>query len=212
MRETKASRVYDEVRADIVGGRLAPGSVLDEGELAAAFEVSRTPVREALRALQRDGLVRSGARRQLFVLDLSEQQREVAALRAALEGTAVTEACTRCTPEDLDDLRLNVIRQRRLARAGNSEGFLELDEEFHRRLAGVARMPVLSMLLGQLGAFVRLARAGEPTETEHMLSLADEHDQIVDLLEARDTKRLRAALLANIDNTPRRAGPARHRS
>ncbi|MGW1076093.1 GntR family transcriptional regulator [Streptomyces sp. NPDC002537] len=203
-RATKASRVYAALREDILTARLAAGSVLDEAELAQVFNVSRTPVREALRSLQRDGLLLVGARRQLFVLDASERRREVLLLREALEGAATVEACRRVEPEDLDELRLAVIKQRRIARSSDPGDFFRLDEEFHRTLAAVARMPLLSQLLDQLGAFVHLARIGESTDREHMLGVADEHERLIDLLEDRDALTLRTALVAHIHDPRQR--------
>ncbi|MDX2394083.1 GntR family transcriptional regulator [Streptomyces sp. DK15] len=208
-RATKASRVYAALREEILSGRLGAGAVLDEADLAGSFEVSRTPVREALRSLQQDGLLLDGPRRQLFVIDVSEHRREVVLLREALEGAATVEACRRLEPADLDGLRLTVIRQRRAARSQDTDEFFRLDEEFHRALAGVARMPLLSMLLGQLGAFVHLARAGQATDTDHMLGVAEEHERLVDLLEARDALTLRAALTTHIhDLAPRHTAGA----
>lgn len=210
-RATKANRVYAALREDVLSGRLCAGAVLDEAALALSFEVSRTPVREALRSLQRDGLLLEGARRQLFVIDVSEHRREVVLLREALESAATVEACRRLEPADLDGLRLAVIRQRRAARAGDAQEFFRLDEEFHRALAGVARMPLLSMLLGRLGAFVHLARADQATGTGHMLGVAGEHERLLDLLEERDALTLRAALITHIhDLAPRHPAGAPH--
>ncbi|WP_307831810.1 GntR family transcriptional regulator [Prauserella cavernicola] len=207
---TKVDQVYRALRDDILAHRAEQGAALDEAALAGSFGVSRTPVREALRLLQSEGLLVAGPRRQLFVVDLSDRhRREVAILRDALEGSAAVEACEQRRPEDLDALRLLVLKQRRAARSADAEAFLGLDEEFHRDLAGVARMPTLSTLLGHLGAFVRLARIGEPTGADHMLGLADEHDHLLDLLEARDAEGLRTALSTHIHDTGQRsAGPA----
>ena len=205
---TKADRIHDALRRDIIAGRFGQGVPLDEAALAETFGVSRTPVREALRRLQSEGLLVAGSRRQLFVVDLSEShRREVAILREALEGTAAAEACMRREPDDLDQLRVAIMRQRRAARADDADTFLGLDETFHRQLAAVARMPTLSLLLDQLGPFVRLARIAVPTGADHMLGLIAEHEQLVDLLEQRDAESLRTALSHHIHST----GP-RHRT
>lgn len=203
---TKAGRIHDALREDIVAGRREQGSVLDEVELAATFGASRTPVREALRRLQSEGLLTVGSRRRMCVVDLSPSHRqEVALVREALECTAATQACGCREPEDLDRLRVAVLRQRRVARDGDVAGFLALDEAFHRELAALARMPTLSLLLDQLGAFVRLARVAIPTDPAHMLALTEEHDHLLDLLEERDAPALRAALGEHIRTTaPRR--------
>lgn len=209
---TKADTIHGALRDDIAAGRRAQGSVLDEAELAAAFGASRTPVREALRRLQSEGLLQAGSRRQMRVVDLSDDRaaahrREVALLREALEGVAAGEACAVHEPGDVDRLRAAVHRQRRVAGTGDVDAFLALDEEFHRELAALARMPTLSLLLAQLGPFVRLARRSVPTGRGHMRGLADEHERLLDLLEDRDPAALRAALAVHITDTGPRGGP-----
>ncbi|ANY08499.1 GntR family transcriptional regulator [Pseudonocardia sp. HH130630-07] len=210
---TKADTIHDALRDEIVAGRRAQGSVLDEAELAESFGASRTPVREALRRLQSEGLLTSGSRRQMRVVDLSGHRsdgyrREIALLRVSLEGTAAAEACAVHTDDEIDPLRVAVLRQRRTAATGDVEAFLALDEEFHRALAALARMPTLTLLLDQLGPFVRLARQGVPTDTAHMVALADEHERLLDLLAARDPEPLRAALAEHIHDV----GPRERRT
>lgn len=202
MTSTKADRVREAVLADIMSGALMPGSTLDEVVLAQQHSVSRTPVREALRRLQSDGLLETGARRQLLVVDVSvEHRREITTLRVALEGAASEAACELRDEEDLDRLDLLLLKQRWAADAGEAETFLRLDEEFHLALAGAARMPTLSRMLGQLGAFVRLGRLGEPTTKAHMLGLVREHEELVSLLRSRTPAKLRTTLATHIEQT-----------
>ncbi|GAA4116800.1 hypothetical protein GCM10022415_14020 [Knoellia locipacati] len=199
---SKADRVRQAVLADILSGAVAPGTPLDEVALAQQHDVSRTPVREALRALQGDGLLEVGPRRQLLVVDVSpERRREVTTLRVALEGAATAAACERRDEDDLDRLELLLLKQGRAAGAGDAETFLRLDEEFHLALAGAARMPTLSRMLEQLGAFVRLGRLGEATTTPHMHGLVGEHEELVSLLRSRRAARLRSALATHIEQT-----------
>lgn len=202
---TKAGRVHEALRAAILSGALAAGEAVDEVATAAEHEVSRTPVREALRALTSEGLLVPGPRRQLRVVDVSpEHRREVTSLRVALETTAAEQACARRTADDVDRLRLLVARQRRAAKGGDALTFLEADEAFHRALAEVAAMPTLMLLLDQLGAFVRLARLGQPTPSRHMLGLTREHDHLLDLLEEGDGDTLAATLAEHIRSTAQR--------
>lgn len=199
---TKAGRVHDALREAILSGLLAAGDTIDEVATAAEHAVSRTPVREALRTLTSEGLLVPGPRRQLQVVDVSPEHRnEVTSLRAALEGAATERSCARRTPDDVDGLRLLIARQRREAKGGEPMAFLEADEAFHRALAEIAAMPTLMQLLDQLGAFVRLARVGEPTPQRHMLALTREHEELVDLLEAGDPDALASALDSHIRST-----------
>lgn len=202
MTSTKADRVREAVLADIMSGALTPGSTLDEVVLAEQHSVSRTPVREALRRLQSDGLLQTGPRRQLLVVDVSpEHRREITTLRIALEGAAMTTACRVRSEDDLDGLELLLLKQRRAAEAHDAEAFMRLDEEFHLTLAGTARMPTLSRMLGQLGAFVRLVRLGEVTDRPHMLGLVREHEELVSLLTLRKHAKLRTTLATHIEQT-----------
>ncbi|MGD7705515.1 GntR family transcriptional regulator [Microlunatus sp. Y2014] len=202
---TKSDRVRDGVRADIVSGALVAGAVLDEVALAEQYEVSRTPVREALRSLAADGLLVGGPRRQQVVVDVTQRHRdEITVLRTALEQAAVDEACRRVTDDDLDGLHLMLIRQRRMAEAGDAASFLSEDERFHKSFSEVARMPLLSRFLEQLGPFVRLARLDISTDRTHLAGLVVEHEQLVELLEAGESVALRTALAEHIGNTARR--------
>ena len=100
---TKAGRVHEVIRTDILTGRLAAGDTVDEFLTAAEHEVSRTPVREALRALTSEGLLVPGPRRQLRVVDVSpEHRREITSLRVALERTAAEPACARRSTEEVE--------------------------------------------------------------------------------------------------------------
>ncbi|MFW5470673.1 GntR family transcriptional regulator [Knoellia sp. CPCC 206435] len=203
---TKAERVRRAVLDDIMSGALAAGSPLDEVVLAEQHSVSRTPVREALRRLQSDGLLETGPRRQLLVVDVSpEHRREITTLRVALEAAATQQACATRDDDDLDRLELLVLKQRRAADAAEAETFLRLDEEFHLALAGAARMPTLSRMLAQLGAFVRLGRLGEATTTTHMRGLVREHEHLVSLLRSRSADTLRSTLTTHIERTDPRA-------
>jgi DNA-binding GntR family transcriptional regulator len=182
------------IRDGILRGDLPVGSVLNETALATSLESSRTPVRQALRLLLQEGLVEVGARRQLIVRGLSDEHRdEILLIRSALETAAVRRACEVMTLEEIDYLRPLLIQQRRAARAEDEDAFLDLDEEFHLRIAEGARLPMLRRYLEQLRGFVRLLRLGSRRSAEQLLHVAAEHEEIVDALESRDAE---AAIVA----------------
>ena len=104
-RASGAQLVYGELRERILNLSLEPGARLHEAELAAELAVSRTPLREALRMLLAEDLVEQLPTGGMLVrrLDLQDM-RELYAVRAALEGLAVREACQRLTDADLEVL------------------------------------------------------------------------------------------------------------
>jgi GntR family transcriptional regulator, rspAB operon transcriptional repressor len=186
---------YDYIRDGILRGDFPVGNVLPEGEIANTLGYSRTPVRHALGRLLHEGLAEVGPRRQLLVRGFTPERRaEVLALREALESISVRHACLVMTDEDVDRLRLLLLRQRRAARARAEEDFIELDEEFHLSIAEGARLPILLGFLGQLRGFVRVLRLGTMRHPDHLSQVVLEHDRIVDAIERRDTDAAEALL------------------
>jgi DNA-binding GntR family transcriptional regulator len=144
-------------------------------------------VRQALGLLLQEGLVEVGRRRQLVVRGFSPAHRaEILMLREALESVAVRRACEVMEIDDVDYLRLLLIRQRRAADEGREDDFIDLDEEFHLRIAAGARLPILHRVLGQLRGFVRVVRLGARRPPDVLAQVVKEHEGIVDALERRD--------------------------
>lgn len=188
-------RAYDYIRDGILRGEFPVGSVLPEGEIAEHLGQSRTPIRHALGRLLHEGLVEVGARRQLIVRGFTPEHRaEVLALREALEAISVRRACEVMTIEDVDRLRLLLIRQRRAADALNEDDFIERDEEFHLTIAEAARLPILVGFLGQLRGFVRVLRLGTVRHPSHLSQVVSEHERILDAIERHDADGAEALL------------------
>jgi DNA-binding GntR family transcriptional regulator len=188
-------RAYVYLRDAILRGELPVGRVLVESEIATSLQQSRTPVRQALGLLLQEGLVEVGRRRQLVVRGFTPEHRsEILMLREALEGVAVRRACETMAIEDVDYLRLLLIRQRRAAEDGSEDDFIDLDEEFHLGIAAGARLPILHRVLGQLRGFVRVVRLGERRPPHMLARVVQEHEGIVDAIERRDAVRALKAL------------------
>jgi DNA-binding GntR family transcriptional regulator len=188
-------RAYWHVRSGILRGDLPPGTVLTEAELARAIGGSRTPVRQALGRLLQEGLIEIGPRRQSIVRGFTHDHREEMLLvREALEGVAVKRACAVMQLTDIDELRLLIIRQRRAAASGLDEDFIDLDEQFHLKIAEGARLPILHAFLGQLRGFVRVARVGVTRPSPVLDEVVAEHERIVDAIEARNPAAALSAL------------------
>ncbi len=192
-------RAYHYVRDAIMRGDLPTGSVLAESEIARTLGSSRTPVRHALGLLLKEGLLEVGSRRQVIVRGFTPEHRaEILLLREALESVAVKRACEVMEAEDLDYLRLLIIRQQRAAREGRNDDFLDLDEEFHLRIVEAARLPILHAVLTQLRGFVRVARLGARRPPGVLAQVSAEHERIVDALERRDVEAALAALTEHL--------------
>lgn len=201
-RQPADARAYEELRTAIVRGRLAPGTVLVEAELAGALGISRTPVRAALQTLLSEHLVETGPRRQIFVRTVTPgQRREVFLLRESLECLSVSEACRLMTNDEVDRLYLLLRRQRRIAAEDDVEAFIDLDDQFHLGIARAAHLPMLERFLDQIRALNRLMGLRAVTREGRVETVIAEHERIVDALEARDPEAARAAITDHLAKT-----------
>jgi DNA-binding GntR family transcriptional regulator len=195
-------RAYTHIRSGILNGDLAPGARLAEKDVASTLGISRTPVRQALRRLLQEDLVEVGYRRQITVRGVSpETRREVFMIREALERVAVTEACRVMPIEEIDYLRLLLMRQQRAADAGDSREIIDLDDEFHQRIAAGGRLPTVAKFLSHLRAFVRLMGIEAIAQPGRIGAVISEHERVVDALESRDAEVAVEAMLEHIRHT-----------
>jgi DNA-binding GntR family transcriptional regulator/quercetin dioxygenase-like cupin family protein len=197
-----AQYAYERVRGQVLRGALAAGAVLNEGVLARELAISKTPVRQALRALLQEGLLEVGPRRQMVVRGVSrDHRRELLEIREALERISVGHACQSIHVDDVDYLRILIRRQRRAADAGDEEAFIELDEELHLRIAAASDLHLVPKFLSQLRGFVRLMRLGSKRYPGHLYRVIEEHEAIVDALERRDQTAALSALHVHLHTT-----------
>jgi DNA-binding GntR family transcriptional regulator len=188
-------KAYDHVRGSILRGDLSVGTIIAEARLADELGISKTPMRQALQLLRTEGLLEVGPRRQLVVRGFSAGHRnEVLRIREALEEIAVETACRVMTLEQIDQLQLTLLRQKRAADAHNEEDFLVLDEQFHVMIARGANLPIVAQLLEQMRGFARLMRLGRSQPPEHLQDILAEHTRIVMALEERDVSAALRAL------------------
>jgi DNA-binding GntR family transcriptional regulator len=204
---------YRYVRDGIMHGVFPTGSILAETEIAHALGSSRTPVRQALGLLLKEGLLEVGSRRQVIVRGFTEEHRaEILLLREVLEGVSVTRASAVISDDDVDYLRLLLARQRRAAKNGDNELFIDLDEEFHLKIVEAARLPILHGMLSQLRGFVRVARLDAVRPPSVLAQVTAEHKRLVDALERHDAAGAVKALTDHLHKSdyaishPRRRG------
>ena len=203
LRET----VYEQLRADVISCKLAPGAEIREAELAARFDMSKSPVRDALMRLEREGLVITLPRQGYRVAPVAlGDVLDMFHLRAALERACIERIVARATDEQLKSLDMF----RRFVASKWEGGFVAFNRAFHRRIAelgGNARMrDQLNDLIDQLERAVQVSvantRQGDPQV------LVNEHVQIIDALQARALKRAQRLAERHIAQAGRRVSNA----
>lgn len=181
-----ADEVADRIREAIFGGAYAPGEQLREVELSGEMDVSRGPVREALRVLEREGLVRCAWHRGTTVTTLStEDVAELHSLRGALEDLAVREVIARASDEDLASVAKTADM---MERAVDAHEMVRWDIAFHDAVFAAAGHRRLADAWDGIRCQVHLfllTRIGRSTEG-YLDCIPREHRELVAALRARD--------------------------
>ncbi len=179
--------VHERLRAMILNGELAPGSVVPQAEMARRLGVSRTPMREAFRLLQEEGLIssRPDQRARVRTVD-AEDVDELFGARIMLETLAVKVTTSTLTTEDLDRMEAALQRMRALSGGEDVDAWHAAHKEFHRiptQAVGEHLERMLASLAEQSERYVRLGQLGLPGSC----SRSDEgHEALLAALRAKD--------------------------
>ena len=201
---TLTERVYEVIRNQILNQELPPGTWLKDSELAGSLGISNTPVREALRRLEAEGLVETIPRRGTFVKSLS--QPEVMGLyevREALETLAVRLTATRAGDALLQEIARTAELHRQMVHHGDPNRYLELDRRFHELIAEGANNPILSAMLRMLADRIHIVRRMDLGQRQDELS-GQEHCEIATALLQRDAERTARLMEHHIRSHSRR--------
>ena len=183
--------VYEELREDIVNGKYEAGAPLVETTLAAEFNVSRTPIREALRRLEQDGLVERGARGMHVRSRSPEEILEIYEVRITLEVAATRAAAERRTALDL--ARLEQIHQAMLDTSpADPERMATTNRRFHEIVWSMSHNATLIDLLDRLHAHLIRYRETTLTHADRWQIVLDEHAEMIDAIKTGDADRAAA--------------------
>jgi len=186
---TTADAVYEALRRSILDGELAPGQRLRSDALANELAVSRTPVREALRKLEAEGLVQA-ARSGLVVRALSEEDlHEIFYVREALEGMAARLAAENATRADIEELEALVEDMEAVAARGDIATLRGLTGEFHALVCRASRNRRLIEALAALLDQVRQVRSSTLYMEGRPADAVAEHRGLVQAIAQRDAER-----------------------
>jgi DNA-binding GntR family transcriptional regulator len=194
-----SEEAYDVLRAAILSGRLAPGARLVEADIARQMAISRSPVREAVRKLEREGMVEYKPRRGTVVVGLSRDDvADAYQLRAHLEGYGAGLAATRASDAQLSALDLLIERMRDCAIANDLPGLVEADVEFHRSLCALSGSRRLVQVWESLNPERWTLLSGLRATELSLEQIAERHSPIVVALRAREPERATAIIRAHI--------------
>ncbi len=195
------NELAERLRHLIIEGDLAPGEKLSERDLCSRFAVSRTPLREALKVLSAEGLVRLTPHRGAAVSKLTlEDLEEAFPIMGALEAVAGELACKHINDAEIAQLRTAHAKMITAYKAKDLGGYFTLNERIHETILKAARNPTLAQMQRGLAGRVRRARYMANMSASRWAQAVREHEAILDALERRDGERLAMLLKTHLAN------------
>ncbi len=196
--------VFESIREAIIEGRLKPGERVMEIQLAEKLGVSRTPVREAIRKLELEGLLIMEPRKGAYVADVSLKDIvEVLEVRASLEGLAASLAARRASEEEIEVLRVKAAEFKECIEKNDVQGMINKDTEFHEAILHAAKNKKLTSIIEGLREQVQRFRVTYFTEYNMTTYLANEHKNVLDAIESRDPEKASEYAEQHVENLER---------
>ena len=190
-------RVFNKLREDILSGKYQEHEELKEVAIGEELGVSRTPVREAFRQLELEGLIQIVPNKGAYVTGITAKDvKDIYMIRSYLEGMCARLVTEKITEEQLDELEENVYLASYHASKGHMEQMAELDNRFHHILYEACDSKMLQKLLQDFHEYVMRIRKKTLSTKERGIASNEEHKQIMEAIKQRNAAE--AERLANL--------------
>ncbi|MEW6623921.1 MAG: GntR family transcriptional regulator [Bacillota bacterium] len=191
--------VFNRLLDDILNGVYQPGETLVESKLAEKLGVSRTPIREAIKQLELEGLVTPLPNRRVIVQGVTEKDiDDIYMIRKRLEGLAARWAVANITEEELDDLKKTMDLMEFYTEKGQLEQVQELDAKFHSIIFQASKSKPLRFVLSNFHQFVRKARGDSLMVTGRLHKALEEHRNILKAIISNDPEAAEQAMKRHV--------------
>ncbi len=182
-------RVFHRLREDILNGKYKDHEELKEVAIGEELGVSRTPVREAFRQLELEGLIRIVPNKGAYVTGITAKDvKDIYMIRSSLEGMCARLATEHITKEQLEEMEENIYLASFHASKGHMEQMAELDNRFHHILYEACDSKMLQGLLQDFHQYVIRIRKKTLSTKERGMASNEEHRKIMEAIKAGDPK------------------------
>ena len=180
-------RVFNKLRDDILSGRYAENDELKEVAIGEEMGVSRTPVREAFRQLELEGLIQIVPNKGAYVTGITEEDvKDIYMIRSRLEGLCARWATEHISKEQMDEMEENICLGEFHARKGDLEQLAELDNRFHDIMYEACSSKILEHLLKDFHQYVLRVRKKTLSNVNRGPKSNEEHKKIMEAVKAGD--------------------------
>jgi len=194
-------QVAHRLRQMLVENRIAPGAKLNERELSEVLQVSRTPLREAIKMLAAEGLVELLPNRGAIAVELSETDvLNTFEVMAGLEAQSGELAAARISDAELVEIKAMHYEMLAAFTRRDLPAYYQLNAAIHRAINCAAKNPVLTATYNQVNARLQALRFRSNQDGEKWRAAVQEHAQMIEALDRRDPTAMRAVLLAHLHN------------
>lgn len=187
-KKTTKEIVYDDLKRAILTGSINNQEILTETMLSETLEISRTPIREAVADLIKEGLLVQIPRKGFHVREITQNEKEqIMFLRLSIETEGLRKLSPVITKEQLQTLRGFVLQQEQEIKRDDRIKYIELDQLFHRQILTFANQNLLEQILQEMYNLTRLVGHNALMKEGRMIEVIQEHRQILDALEKGDS-------------------------
>ena len=180
-------QVFQEIREDILKGKFKENEELREATLGKKLGVSRTPVREALRQLELEGLVHIIPNKGAYVTGITEKDvHDIYMTRSMLEGLCARWAAEHISEEQIQEMEEVLLLTEYHLDRGNAEQLAELDGKFHEVLYDASQSRILRHILSDFHKYVQVARKRSVKKEDRAKKSLEEHREILNALRNGD--------------------------
>lgn len=194
-------RVFNKIREDILSGKYKENDELKEIAIGEELGVSRTPVREAFRQLELEGLIQIVPNKGAYVTGITiEDVKDIYMIRSKLEGLCAAWACEHITDEQLEEMEENIYLAKFHAERGHFEQMAELDSRFHEILYESCNSKMLEHLLKDFHQYVQRVRKKTLSTTERGIASNHEHQMIMEAIKSKNPEEAERLATVHINN------------
>ena len=200
-----SDKAYDIIKEAIISNKLKPGEILAEEKLAEELQISRTPIKSALLKLVYEEIAEINQSKNVVVSDITQKDiKDITLVRQSLESLAVLLLRDNITKEQIHEIKCKYIEQLHMIEENKNEDFIELDYEFHTKIAEYTNNSFLREMIKKANLTTKRFLILSGTVNQYGSIANKEHKEIIDYIEKGEFELASKAMKKHLQNVNKR--------